>query len=170
MDAYPVAALAAQEKPVLGKWWTPEHKNSVISLMDLAEASAKVLNERESHYLAEYPLCSNLPISEAEIVRIIEKRVGKEVAIIAPAFEIGVKKLATSLYGRGLAGDIEMGELGLGLASEGDLRGDLVRDTVEALIQSYNKRGLKGNPNVMRWLLGCEPTSVAQWVDSITLP
>jgi hypothetical protein len=54
MDAYPVAALAGQEKPVLKKWWRPEHKNSVIALRDLAEASAKVLHEREVHYLAEY--------------------------------------------------------------------------------------------------------------------
>jgi len=165
MDAYPVAALAAQEKPVLEKWWKPEHANSVIALSDLAEASAKVLNERERHYLAEYPLCSTMPISETEIVSIIEKRIGKSIELKAPTFETGVNKLIQALYGG--KGTGENGELGLGLASAGDTRGDLVRDTVEHLILFYNRRGLKGSPNVLRWLLEREPTSVEQWVDSV---
>ncbi|KAK6837679.1 hypothetical protein RU639_001271 [Aspergillus parasiticus] len=166
LDAYPVAALAAQEHPVLEKWWKPEHANSVIALADLAEASAKVLNEREKHYLAEYPLCSTMPISETEIIQIIEKRIGKKIELKTPSFETGVNKLIRALYGGEEKGD---GELGLGLASEGDLRGDLVRDTVEHLILFYNRRGLKGSPNVLRWLLGREPTSVVQWVDGIAL-
>ncbi|KAE8393749.1 hypothetical protein ETB97_008509 [Aspergillus alliaceus] len=164
LDAYPVAALAAQEKPVLEKWWKPEHENSVIALADLAEASAKVLNERESHYLAEYPLVSTLPISETDIIRIIEKRIGKKIEVKTPSFETGVNKLLNSLYGGEGKG---AGDLGLGLASDGDLRGDLVRDTLEHLILFYNRRGLKGSPNVMRWLLGREPISVEQWVDSV---
>ncbi|KAB8248772.1 hypothetical protein F9C07_2057511 [Aspergillus flavus] len=166
LDAYPVAALAAQEHPVLEKWWKPEHANSVIALADLAEASAKVLNEREKHYLAEYPLCSTMPISETEIIQIIEKRIGKKIELKTPSFETGVNKLIRALYGGEEKGD---GELGLGLASEGDLRGDLVRDTVEHLILFYNRRGLKGSPNVLRWLLGREPTSVVQWVDGTAL-
>jgi uncharacterized protein YbjT (DUF2867 family) len=149
---------------VLEKWWVPEHENSVIALADLAEASAKVLNERERHYLAEYPLCSTLPISETDIVRIIEKRIGKKIELKTPTFEVGVNKLIKALYGGEENG---AGELGLGLASKDDLRGDLVRDTVEHLILFYNRRGLKGSPNVLRWLLGREPTSVKQWVDSV---
>ncbi|KAF7592429.1 hypothetical protein BBP40_000277 [Aspergillus hancockii] len=164
LDAYPVAALAAQEHPVLEKWWAPEHENSVIALADLAEASAKVLNERERHYLAEYPLCSTMPISETEIIRIIERRIGKKIELKTPSFETGVNKLIKALYGGEEKG---AGELGLGSASEGDLRGDLVRDTVEHLILYYNRRGLKGSPNVMQWLLGRKPTSVEQWVDSV---
>ncbi|KAL4936284.1 hypothetical protein BDV06DRAFT_216800 [Aspergillus oleicola] len=164
MNAYPVAALAEQEHPVLEKWWKPEHKNSVIALEDLAEASAKVLNERERHYLAEYPLSSTMPISEAEILGIIEKRIGKKIELKTPSFETGVTKLTKALYGGEESGT---GELGLGPASEGDLRGDLVRDTLSHLILFYNHRGLKGSPNVLRWVLGREPTSVEQWVDSV---
>ncbi|KAE8371436.1 hypothetical protein BDV26DRAFT_298802 [Aspergillus bertholletiae] len=174
LDVYPVAELAAQENPVLERWWNPEHANSVIALADLAEASAKVLNERERHYLAEYPLCSTMPISETEVVRIIERRIGKKIELTMPSFETGVNRLIRVLY----SGEEEKkkkkkkkghGELGLGLATEGDLRGDLVRDGAERLILFYNRRGLKGSPNVLRWLLEREPTSVQQWVDNAAL-
>ena len=52
------------------------------------------------------------------------------------------------------------------LATEGDLRGDIPRDEAERLVLYYNRRGLKGSPNVLRWLLGHEPTSVEAWVDA----
>ncbi|GIK04406.1 hypothetical protein Aspvir_008489 [Aspergillus viridinutans] len=164
LDAYPVARLASQDHPVMEKWWKPEHANSVIALDDLAAATVKVLDEREAHYLAEYPLVSTLPISETEIIRIIEKRIGKNIELKTPSFETGVSKLIDNLYGSSEHGQ---GEIGLGRSSAGDLRGDLVRDTVEHLILFYNRRGLKGSPNVLRWLLGREPTTVEAWVDNV---
>ncbi|KAJ5964490.1 uncharacterized protein N7479_004366 [Penicillium vulpinum] len=164
LDAYPVAALASQDHPVLEKWWKPEHANSVLALDDLAAASAKVLNEREPHYLAEYPLVSTLPISETDIIGLIEKRIGKSIELKTPSFDTGVNKLINSLYGGSDKGE---GEIGLGRSSLGDLRGDFVRDTVEHLILFYNRRGLKGNPNVLRWLLEREPTTVEAWVDGV---
>lgn len=142
--------LAAQEKPILETRWNPEHENSIIALRDLAEASAKVLRERELHYFAEYPLCSSTPISEAGIARVIEKCICKSVEIRTPSFEVAVSALTQSLFA--------------GATSEGDPRGDLVHDTVERLILFYNRRGLKGSPNTLGWLLGREPTSVEDWV------
>ncbi|CAG8908985.1 unnamed protein product [Penicillium egyptiacum] len=164
LDAYPVAALASQDHPVLEKWWKPEHANSVIALDDLAAASAKVLNEREAHYLAEYPLVSTLPISETDIIGLIEKRIGKSIELKTPSFDTGVNKLINALYGGPEKGE---GEIGLGRSSPDDLRGDFVRDTVEHLIMFYNRRGLKGSPNVLRWLLGREPITVEAWVDGV---
>lgn len=52
------------------------------------------------------------------------------------------------------------------LAAEGDSRGDLVRDMAERLVFFYMRRGLRGSPNVLRWLLGREPTTVDVWIDS----
>jgi uncharacterized protein YbjT (DUF2867 family) len=69
MDVFPIRMLASQENPVMERLWTAEIPNSMIALDDLAEAAAKVLNEREAHYLAQYPLCSTLPISDAEVER-----------------------------------------------------------------------------------------------------
>ncbi|EFY89371.1 putative nucleoside-diphosphate-sugar epimerase [Metarhizium acridum CQMa 102] len=157
MDTFPLAKLVAQEKPVLDKWWSPNYASSLVSLKDLAEVSAKVLNERERHYLAEYPLCSTTPIAETEVVKLVEKRIGKQIEVRVPSLETGSDKLMEFLYGD------KTGKTG----NQGDPRGDLVRDTVERLILYYNRRGLQGSPNVMRWLLEREPTSVEQWIESV---
>ncbi|KAF5133373.1 hypothetical protein E5D57_003997 [Metarhizium anisopliae] len=157
MDTFPLARLASQEKPVLDKWWSPNYASSLVSLKDLAEVSAKVLNERERHFLAEYPLCSTTPIAETEVVKLVEKRIGKQIEVRVPSLEAGSDKLMEFLYGD------KTGNTG----NQGDPRGDLVRDTVERLILYYNRRGLQGSPNVMRWLLEREPTSVEQWIESV---
>ncbi|KID83464.1 NAD(P)-binding domain protein [Metarhizium guizhouense ARSEF 977] len=157
MDTFPLARLVAQEKPVLDKWWSPNYASSLVSLKDLAEVSAKVLNERERHFLAEYPLCSTTPIAETEVVKLVEKRIGKQIEVRVPSLEAGSDKLMEFLYGD------KTGKTG----NQGDPRGDLVRDTVERLILYYNRRGLQGSPNVMRWLLEREPTSVEQWIESV---
>lgn len=157
MDTFPLARLVSQEKPVLDKWWSPNYASSLVSLKDLAEVSAKVLNERERHFLAEYPLCSTTPIAETEVVKLVEKRIGKQIEVRVPSLEAGSDKLMEFLYGD------KTGKTG----NQGDPRGDLVRDTVERLILYYNRRGLQGSPNVMRWLLEREPTSVEQWIESV---
>ncbi|KAK2592580.1 hypothetical protein QQS21_009725 [Conoideocrella luteorostrata] len=163
MDTFPLAKLVAQEKPVLDKWWSPNFASSLVSLQDLAEVSAKILTERERHYLAEYPLCSTTPIAETDVVKIVEKRIGRKIEVRVPSLEAGSDKLMEFLYGTGTPGKAGQGQPG----SQGDPRGDLVRDTVERLILYYNRRGLQGSPNVMRWLLEREPTSVEQWIENV---
>jgi uncharacterized protein YbjT (DUF2867 family) len=155
--AYPVAALAQQEKPVLERLWNPETPNSLVALSDLAEVGVKVLNEGEAHYLATYPLCSTLPMSDAEVAREIGKQIGKEVEVHSPPFEVGVESLLGYLFGRN---PVALASL----ASADDPRPDISRDGAERLILFYNRYGLNGNPNVMRWLLGRGPTSVEQYV------
>lgn len=183
MDAYPVTMLAQQEKPVMEKLWTPEIPNSLIALADLAEAAAKVLNEGEAHYLAEYPLCSTLPLSDKYVIEAIGKRIGKCIEIKTPSFETGVNKLLSYLFAdssreaqtsskvyAGSEAKEVTGKTGdwaySSLAAAGDPRGDLVRDEAERLILFYMRRGLKGSPNVLRWLLGREPMTVEEWIES----
>jgi uncharacterized protein YbjT (DUF2867 family) len=165
MDAYPVAMLAGQESPVLQKLFNPLVGNSMIALVDLAEATAKVLQQREKHYLAEYPLCSTMPISEREAADEIGKQIDKKIEVPAPTFESAVERLLLYLYG-GNAENVYAGaQSDFQYAAQGDGRGDLVRDEAERLILFYSRRGLRGNPNVLRWLLGREPTTLAQWVE-----
>lgn len=175
MDAYPVAMFANQDKPVMEKLWNAEIPNSLIALRDLAEAAAKVLNEGEPHYLAEYPLCSTMPLSDAYVVKQISRRLGKEIEVKSPSFEAGVNKALMYLFGSKAGSSAELSNVyansntkdpaANALAAEGDLRGDIVRDEAERLVLFYNRRGLKGSPNVLRWLLGREPTTVDQWID-----
>jgi len=167
INVYPIAMLASQDKPVIEKVWTPEIPNSVIALQDLAEAAAKVINEREAHYLAQYPLCSTMPVSDADIIGVIGRHIGKGIEIKTPTFENGVDNLLKRLFGSTRRSDnyITKGESPVVLlAAEDDPRPDITRDEAERLILFYNRRGLKGSPNVLRWLLGREPTTVEQYV------
>ena len=176
MDAYPVAMLAGQDKPVMEKLWKAGIPNSLIALRDIGEAAGKVLNDRDIHYLAEYPLCSTMPLSDAYVIKAIGKRLGKEIEIRSPPFEIGVDKLLMYLFGAKTATSAEVSNVyaktgasdfaGNELAAEGDLRGDIVRDAAERSVLFYNRRGLKGSPNVLKWLLGRNPTTVEEWIET----
>jgi uncharacterized protein YbjT (DUF2867 family) len=172
MDAYPVSMLAQQERPILERLWNAKIPNSLIALRDLADAAAKILNEGETHYLAEYPLCSTMPLSDAHVAKTISKKIGKEIEVKSPPFERGVGQALTYLFGAKTRTAAEASNIYAQrefseneLASEGDLRSDIVRDEAERLVLFYNRRGLKGSPNVLRWLLGREPTSLDQWID-----
>jgi uncharacterized protein YbjT (DUF2867 family) len=161
INVYPIAKLASEDKPVISKLWKPDVANSVIVLQDLAEAAAKVVNEREVHYLAQYPLCSTMPLSDAEIIAKIGKYLGKDIEHTTPDFETGVDSVLKFLFGGAResngAGSTE-------LAAAGDTRPDITRDEAERLILFSNRRGLKGSPNVLRWLLEREPTTVEGYV------
>ncbi|KAJ0275773.1 hypothetical protein Brms1b_006649 [Colletotrichum noveboracense] len=153
MDAYPVAHLASMESPSMERLWKPNMPNSLIALRDLGEAAAKVLTEREKHFYAQYPLASTLPTTDAEVFEAISKKIGKEVQVNKPTFEKGVENALAMLFGGNSM-----------LCAEGDLRPDVTKDEAERLILFYNRYSLAGNPNVLRWLLGREPTTVEQWV------
>ncbi|KAG8159632.1 hypothetical protein KVR01_010269 [Diaporthe batatas] len=150
MDFFPVALLAGQERPVLDKLWSPDAANSMVALRDLAEAAARVLDEGERHYFAQYQLASTLPTSENEVAGIIGRHLGREVSTRAPTFEEGAGRVLHYLFGAA--------------AAEGDPRPDITRDEAERFILFSNRRGLRGSPNVLRWLLGREPTTVDEWV------
>ncbi|KAF2169793.1 hypothetical protein M409DRAFT_20208 [Zasmidium cellare ATCC 36951] len=157
LDAYPVQLLAGMETPAIERLWTPEVPSSVIALRDIAAAIERVLREGERHYYAEYPLCGTLPVSDREIIETIGRVIEKDVEIRQPTFEGGVERLMFFLFGEGRGGDF-------GGSAEGDWRGDICRDGAERLVLFYRRRGLKGSPNILRWLLGREPVGVEEWV------
>ncbi|KAF6830747.1 nucleoside-diphosphate-sugar epimerase [Colletotrichum musicola] len=152
MDQYPVASLAGMEVPTVEPMWDPDVPNSLLALGDLAEVGAKVLLEQEKHYYAQYPLCSTLPTSDSAVFEAIGKAIGKEVQVKVLSFEQGVDRLLSVVFG------------GSAFASEGDLRPDITRDEAERLVLFCTRYSMAGNPNVLRWLLGREPTTVEEWV------
>ncbi|KAM0718844.1 hypothetical protein Q7P37_005916 [Cladosporium fusiforme] len=170
MALYPATLLAQQEKPVMERLWNPATANSLIDLKDLAEAAVKVLEEGHLHYFAQYPLCSTLPISDEDVGKIISQKISKEVTVKSPTFEEAVTRTLTYLYGvdelpttHELMGPADgKGNKG----AVGELRRDITRDEASRLVLFYNHRGLVGSPNVLRWLLGREPTTVESWVES----
>lgn len=170
MAMYPAVLFAKQDKPVMERLWNPTTPNSLIDLKDLAEAAVKVLKEGHVHYFAQYPLCSTLPISDADVAKIISQKIRKEVVVKTPTFEEAVTRTLTYLFG---VNELPASDELLGTAdgkgnvgAVGELRPDISRDEASRLVLFYNHRGLVGSPNVLRWLLGREPTSVESWVES----
>ena len=156
----------------MDRLWDPYIPNSLVALQDIADAAAKVLNEREDHYLAEYPLCSTMPISDADVAKAISKRIGKTIEARSPTFEAGVERamVYVGCTYRKVTGDVakvlnEQSTKGPEVMNAGDMRGDITLDEAERLILFYNRRGLKGSPNVLKWLLGRPPTTVEQWIE-----
>jgi len=145
MDAFPVAMMMGQERPVYHARFNADIPFSQTALKDLAEASAKVLTEGEKHFGAEYPLVSTRPTSYRKVVEEIGRQIGREIRIEQLSYNDAVENLLKMLYG--------------------DKRPSrTTRDMAQRMLLYYNHYGLKGNPNVMEWLLAHKPTSHSEWV------
>lgn len=145
MDLFPVAQLMGQDDPVYTANWNPQVEFSFIALRDLAEAAARVVEERERHFLAQYPLCSTGACPYTEVVRVVGKVIGKDIRIETRPAEEASNALMTMLYG------------------STDNVPPQSRDAAHRLILYYNYHGLMGNPNVLEWLIGRKPTTHEEW-------
>ena len=86
-----------------------------------------------------------MPIPYTEVVPRIGRAIGKDIQIVWLPYVNGVE---AQLAG-GLGGEY---------ASQG------VKDVVQRLVIYSNDHAVIGNPNVLRWLLGRETTSLEEWV------
>lgn len=146
MDGFPVALLMGQgDQPVYTSNWDPKVKFSWLALRDLAEATARVIEERERHFFAQYPLCSTRAYPYTEVVRIVGEAMGKEIRIETRPVEEASKVLLAILFGT--AENVH----------------PQTRDAAYRLILYYNHHGLVGNPNVLEWLIGRKPTTHEEW-------
>ncbi|KAF2239831.1 NAD(P)-binding protein [Viridothelium virens] len=145
MDTFPVASLAQQESPVWPAPWDPKVQFCFIALKDLAAASAIVLEQREKHMYAQYPLVSAGPHSYEDVIAITGKEMGKAIRIEKTSYEGAIASRVKMLFG---TEDCDPG----------------MKDIMERLILYYERRGLLGNSNQLEWLLGRKPTSYAEWV------
>ncbi|KAF2639599.1 NAD(P)-binding protein [Massarina eburnea CBS 473.64] len=149
MDNLPIGMLMQQDKPVFDSAWSLDSKFSWIALQDLAAAIYVVLNERERHFYASYPLVStNTTVSFRQALTIIGKKIGKDIKMGQRDFQGAVNSLLIRLYG----------------TTEGvDKR---TRDTAERMILFYDGRGLVGNSNVLEWLIGRRAVQFGEWAES----
>jgi NAD(P)H dehydrogenase (quinone) len=115
-----------------------ETKLSLVDLEDVAEAAALVLTE-DGHSSASYELVGTPPISQIELADIFGRALNKPVQAEAETTESWEQRARRA-----------------GMD-------DHQRDTLVKMFQSYARNGLKGNPNVLRWLLKREPTSLASF-------
>lgn len=146
MDMIPVAKMAKEvgDEVVLPARWDPAVEFSFVAVKDLGAIGAKIVDEGTKHSFATYELCGTVPISYEEVCKIIGEAIGKEVVVEQAGYEEAVSGFLEMAYG-----------------DEVDI---YTRDTTERMLLYYNRRGLKGNPNVMTWLLGRKPMGIAEWV------
>jgi NAD(P)H dehydrogenase (quinone) len=107
-------------------------KFSFLDLEDLAEAARIVLTE-PGHIHATYELAGTNPMSHAEVAEIFRRVLGRDV--------------------KAQKEDIKDWKKRVGGMSEYALE-NLVR-----MFEYYDRWGLAGNPNVLKWVLKREPTS-----------
>ncbi|KAI9689209.1 MAG: hypothetical protein M1822_000947 [Bathelium mastoideum] len=144
IDMFPIQSMVNQDHPVYPAPWDPNVPNSLICLEDLAAVGSKVLDEREMHFFAEYPLCSTMPMPYTDMVAAASRALGKEVEIVKASFEDRVYKLTHLVLG-----------------PDPDPR---AVDGAERLILWYDRHGLCGSPHVLETLLGRKPMTVDQWM------
>lgn len=146
LDQFPVEHLLQSEDPVFHASFDPQVTFSFTVLQDLAEAFATIINEREKHYLAEYTACSSGPTSYADLIAMLREEIGKPIRTVRKEFfesSDQFQKMLAAKYG-----DVPPG----------------TRDAIQRLLLYYNFYGIKGNPNVLGWLIGRTPTSVKDFL------
>ena len=114
-------------------------KFSVADLNDLAEATAAVAIE-EGHDNATYQLAGPEQLSQTDMAEILSSLTGKDITARAKSLE----------------------------QFEADARsGGMPEARLQTMLKMnahYDSHGLVGNPNVLRWILGREPTHFREFV------
>lgn len=147
MDMFPLEKLLSEEKPVYTARWDPDVPYSFMSLYDFAEASSKVLEEREEHFYATYQMVSTSPpMGWGEVCKVVGRVIGKDIRVETMPFQ---KTMERDPPVEAMFGQRENAH---------------VRDAAQRLLLYYNYKGLVGNTNAMRWVLGREPTGWEEWV------
>jgi uncharacterized protein YbjT (DUF2867 family) len=146
LDQFPVESLLQSEDPVFPASFDPQVTFSFTVLQDLAEAFACIINEREKHYLAEYTACSTAPISYNDLVAMLSEEIDKTIQITRKEFFESADQFQYMLAGK--YGDVPPG----------------TRDAIHRLLLYYNFYGIKGNPNVLGWLIGRTPTTAKEFI------
>jgi NAD(P)H dehydrogenase (quinone) len=119
-----------------------ETRLSLVDLDDVAEAAALVLTNG-GHSGAIYELVGTSPLSQIEIAGIFGHTLNKAIRAETEAVE---------------SWDQRARRAGMD---------DHQRETLIKMFRAYARDGLKGNPNVLGWLLGRPPTSLAAFAARI---
>jgi NAD(P)H dehydrogenase (quinone) len=115
---------------------------SLIDLEDVAEAAAIVLTNA-SHSSATYELVGTPPLSQIEIADAFSRALKKPVRAEAET----VESWDARAHGAGME--------------------DYARETLIKMFRAYARDGLKGNANVLSWLLGHPPVSLENFAARI---
>jgi uncharacterized protein YbjT (DUF2867 family) len=139
------------EHGVLRVPYSVQSKFSFIDLEDIAEAAKIVLTE-PNHLNAVYELTGTEPMSHAEVAEILGHVLNRDVR--AEKEEIGDWRIRAERSERS--------------SREQSKRDEYAIKNLIKMFEYYDQWGLAGNPNVLRWLLKREPTSIESFVQRIS--
>ena len=126
------------EEGVLRVPYSVHSKFSFVDLENAAEAGKIVLTE-PGHENAIYELAGTTPISHLEVAEVFERVLKREVRAVKE--EIGEWKL----HVQGMT--------------------EYAMENLVRMFAYYDRWGLAGNPNVLRWILKREPTSLEIFIE-----
>lgn len=135
-----------------------ETRHSAVDLADVADVAVKVLSEREAHRHARYELCG-LPNSfnGHELAAVVADVYGKAITI---------KPVTAREYMRIWARERAAPIASAHGMDDPEARA-FARDVLDHISMWYGSHDYVGNPNVLRWLLGREPTSLRDYVERL---
>jgi uncharacterized protein YbjT (DUF2867 family) len=112
---------------------------SLIDLADVADVAARVLTET-GHAGATYELVGTSPLSQTDVADVLSDALSRPVRAEAEPVEVWEARASAM--------------------------GAVERDTLIKMFRYYERHGLAGNDNVLRWLLGRPPTTLAAFARS----
>lgn len=139
----PLKLRPAFEREVFELSWSLERRQSLVDLDDVTDVAAKVLRDGVSHGGATYELVGAGRYTAHDLRGIIERVVGRPIAVR----EIGADDYATAW---------------LGDRNPADAPHQLA--VLRSISARYSAHDFLGNPNVLTWLLGREPTGYEAFV------
>jgi uncharacterized protein YbjT (DUF2867 family) len=131
------ATAEAAKNGFLPMTYNPDNEMGFVDLRDLGEVVQSILKEPDKHYRARYELVGE-NVSYTEYARMISEVSGKTVEI---------KKVSAAEVAKRLGG--------------GDRD---FEDRFARMLFYYDRWGLVGNSNILRWLLGHEPRTLAAYI------
>lgn len=120
-----------------------DRRFNLVDVLDLAEATAKVVVEGEAHHWATYELAGPQSLSMRDVAAQLSVSLGTPVE----AEQIPLDDLAAAGRAKGFAED-RIAQMRI-------------------MNHHYDLFGFLGNANVLRWLLGRPPTRFADYVDRL---
>jgi uncharacterized protein YbjT (DUF2867 family) len=123
--------------------WALDRLQSMVDLGDVTEVAAAVLAESDRHAGATYELVAPGRYTAHDLAKIVSGVAGREVVAEQIDSEVFLKAA-----------------LGSDSAAEFPYQARLLR----AISKRYSSHDFIGNPNVLTWLLGREPTTFEQFV------
>ena len=119
--------------------YPPETRLSLIDLADLAAVAALVLTE-PGHFGATYELCGTPGLTQTQLAESLNRQLNR----LVRTETVSLNDWEKAARARGL--------------------NDYAVATLLAMFRYYALHGLSGSPNVLRWLLAREPTTLAAFV------